>query len=215
MNSFRTFAHAFAFAAFAAVIPAAAHAGVLDRVQVKVGVAAVLPEESAKVSVIGGDVNISDEYVPTLQLEYFFNDHVSTELMCCFARHDVAAVNTALGRVNLGKVTHFPPTVTLKYRWTSLGALQPYVGAGVNYTHFFNEKTPSSGPVTAIEYGDSVGPALQAGFDYKLDDHWSVNVDARKIWINTDVTIQAGPTRIDAEVDVDPWVTTVGVGYRF
>lgn len=43
-----------------------ASADVLDRVQVKVGVSGVLPEESAKISVIGGDVDISDEYVPSL-----------------------------------------------------------------------------------------------------------------------------------------------------
>lgn len=192
-----------------------AHAGVLDNLQVKFGVSGVLPQEDARISTIGGDAKISDEYVPSLQLEYFFNEHVSAELLCCIARHDVAAVNTALGRVPLGKVTHFPPTVTLKYRWTNFGPFEPYVGAGVNYTHFFDEKVPAGGPVTHINYGDSVGPALQAGADYRLDDHWSLNLDVRKIWINTDVKIDAGPTRINASVDIDPWVTTVGVGYRF
>lgn len=205
-----------AFAAIAVLaLAGTANAGVLQNVQIKVGVAGVLPEEDARISAIGGTVDISDEYVPTVQVEYFFNEHVSTELMCCFARHDVAAVNTALGRVNLGKVTHFPPTVTLKYRATSFGPFQPYVGAGVNYTHFFNEKTPAGGPVTAIDYGDSVGPALQAGFDYRLNEHWALNADVRKIWINTDVKIQAGATRINADVDIDPWVTTLAVGYRF
>jgi outer membrane protein len=103
----------------------------------------------------------------------------------------------------------------LKYRWTNFGRVEPYVGAGVNYTHFFNEKIAPGGPVTDISYSDSVGPALQAGADFRLDDHWAINVDVRKIWINTDVRIQAGPTRIDANVDIDPWVGTVGVGYRF
>ena len=202
-------------AALAMGFAGTAHAGVLDRVQVKVGVSGVLPDEGASIGVIGGDVDISDEYVPSLQIEYFFTDNISAELLCCAARHDVAAVNTALGPVNLGKVTHFPPTATLKYRWKTLGAIEPYVGAGVNYTHFFDKEVPAGGPVTAIDYDDSIGPALQVGADYRLNEHWSLNLDVRKIWIQTDVTIQAGATRIDADVDIDPWVTTVAVGYRF
>ncbi|MBL8548541.1 MAG: OmpW family protein [Hyphomonadaceae bacterium] len=186
-----------------------------DHLQVKVGVAGVIPDAGADISLIGGDVDISDEWVPSVQLEWFFNENVSAELLCCIARHDVGAVDTALGPVDLGKVTHFPPTVTLKYRWTDFGPFEPYVGAGVNYTHFFNADAPDAGPVTGIQYDDSFGPALQIGADYRLNDRWSINIDARKIWIDTDVAIDAGATRIDASVDIDPWVFAVGIGYRF
>lgn len=210
---FRTIVAAAACAACA--FSGSASADILHNIQIKVGVSDIVPDESASISVIGGDVDISDEVVPTLQLEYFFNDHISAELLCCVATHDVQAVGTSLGTVNLGSVSHFPPTVTLKYRWTQFGALQPYVGAGVNYTHFYDDKLPAGGPVTSIKYDDSFGGALQAGADYKLNDHWSLNIDVRKIWISSDVTINAGPTRIDAAVDINPWVMTVGTGYRF
>lgn len=197
------------------LLGAPASADILKNIQVKVGVSAILPDESASISAIGGDVDISDAYVPTLQLEYFFTDRISAELLCCAAQHDVKAVGTALGVVDLGKVTHFPPTVTLKYHFTELGKFQPYVGVGANYTHFFDDELPAGGPITAISYDDSFGPALQAGADYRLDDHWSLNLDVRKIWINSDVTISAGATTINADVDIDPWVVTVGTGYRF
>jgi outer membrane protein len=183
--------------------------------QFKVGVSAVIPDESATISTIGGDIDISDEYVPSLQIEYFFTDNVSAELLCCVARHDVKAVGTSLGTVDLGKVSHFPPTLTVKYRWTEMGAWQPYVGAGVNYTRFFDDELPAGGPVTAIHYDDSFGGALQAGFDYKFDKHWSLNVDVRKIWISSDVELRAGATVINADVDVNPVVATVAAGYRF
>ncbi len=196
-------------AAFSLAAPSA-EARILDRLQIKVGVSAVLPDESASVSLIGGDVEISDEYVPSLQLEYFMTDHVSAELLCCIARHDVAA--TATGGIDLGQITHFPPTLTLKYRWNVENNFQPYVGAGVNYTHFFDE---DPGAVDSIEYEDSVGPALQAGFDYRLNEHWAVNVDVRRIWINSEVTIVAGANTINADVDINPWVASVGVGFRF
>jgi outer membrane protein len=183
--------------------------------QVKVGVSLIQPDESSNISVIGGEADISDEYVPTLQIEYFFNDNISAELLCCIAEHDVKAVNTALGTVDLGQVSHFPPTLTVKYHWTDMGAFQPYLGAGVNYTTFYDHELPAGGPVTSIHYDDSFGGALQAGFDYKLDDHWSLNVDVRKVWISTDVAISAGETQLSASVDVNPLIMTVGSGYRF
>lgn len=186
----------------------------LDNFQFKVGVSLIQPDESATISAIGGTVDISDEYVPSLQIEYFFTDNISVELLCCIATHDVSAINTSLGTVNLGEVSHFPPTVTAKYRWTDFGAFQPYLGAGVNYTTFYDDELPAGGPVTSIEYDDSFGGALQAGFDYKLDEHWALNFDIRKIWISTDVTLVAGAT-INADVDINPLVMTVATGYRF
>jgi outer membrane protein len=194
-----------AFAAIAALALAApAQAGVLDNFQVKVGVSGVLPDESGDPI----DVDISDEYVPSLQVEYFFNDHVSAELLCCVATHDVTAAG---GAIDLGEVTHFPPTVTLKYRWTNFGPVEPYVGAGVNFTSFIDSE-PSAG--RQVEYDSSVGPAIQAGFDYRLDDHWGLNFDVRRIWINTDVTI-SGDINATDEVDINPWVVSTGVAYRF
>ncbi|HEX2753597.1 MAG TPA: OmpW family outer membrane protein [Alphaproteobacteria bacterium] len=54
---------------------------------------------------------------------------------------------------------------------------------------------------------------MQAGLDYKLDDHWMLNVDVKKIYLNTDVSVNNGA--VTADVDLDPWVFGVGVGYRF
>jgi outer membrane protein len=191
-----------AFAAFALAAPA--QAGVLDNFQVKVGVSAVLPDESGAPI----DVDISDEYVPSLQIEYFFNDHVSAELLCCVATHDVTAAG---GAIDLGEVTHFPPTVTLKALWTNFGPIEPYVGAGVNFTSFIDSEPPAG---RRVDYDSSVGPALQAGFDYRLNEHWGLNFDVRRIWINTDVTI-SGDINATDEVDINPWVVSTGVAYRF
>lgn len=185
-----------------------------DKLYVKVGVTGVLPDESAKISAIGGTVDISDEYVPTVNLEYFFAPDFSAELICCIAPHDVAAINTAAGRVDLGEVTLFPPTITLKKHF-ELDGFKPYVGAGVNYTHFFNEELPAGGVATRIDYDDSFGFALQAGVDIPIAPQWFVNVDVKKVWIEPDVTIFAGPTRIDAEVEINPILTTIAVGYKF
>ena len=191
-------------AAAALVLAGPAHAGVLDNFQVKVGVSGVLPNESGDPI----DVEISDEYVPSLQIEYFFNDHISAELLCCVATHDVTAAG---GAIDLGEVTHFPPTVTLKHRWTNFGPFEPYVGAGVNFTSFIDSDPPAG---RHVDYDSSIGPALQAGVDYRIDEHWGLNLDVRRIWINTDVTISGDLAATD-EVDIDPWVVSTSIAYRF
>jgi len=194
-----------AVAAFTALALAApAHAGVLDNFQIKIGVSGVMPDESGDPI----DVDISDEWVPSAQIEYFFNDNVSAELLCCVATHEVTA---ASGAIDLGEVTHFPPTVTLKYRWTNFGQFEPYVGAGVNFTSFIDSEPPAG---LSVEYDSSVGPALQAGFDYRIDEHWGVNFDVRRIWINTDVTISGAINATD-EVEINPWVVSTSIAYRF
>jgi len=181
-----------------------AQAGVLDNFQIKVGVSAILPDENGDPI----DVSISDEVVPSLQVEYFFTDNISAELLCCVATHDVTAAG---GTIDLGEVTHFPPTVTLKYRWTNFGQFEPYVGAGVNFTSFIDSEPPAG---RHVDYDSSVGPALQAGVDYRLNEHWAVNFDVRRIWINTDVTI-SGDINATDEVDINPWVVSTSIAYRF
>jgi len=194
-----------ALAACAALaLTAPAQAGVFDGFQVKVGVSGVLPDESGDPI----DVDISDELVPSLQIEYFFNEHISAELLCCIATHDVTA---ASGAVDLGEVTHFPPTVTLKYRWTNFGPFEPYVGAGVNFTAFIDSEPPTG---RHVDYESSVGPALQVGVDYRFDEHWGLNFDVRRIWISTDVAI-SGDINATDEVEIDPWVVSTSIAYRF
>lgn len=186
----------------------------------------VLPDESADLSVagaaLGGDVKISDEYVPELDITYFFNKNVAAELILATTQHDVKATNVeAVGGadVNLGDVWVLPPTLTLQYHFDNGGQFKPYVGAGVNVTFFYNE---DEGPVAdGIDYDSSVGPALQAGFDYDLDGQpggWAFNADIKKIWINTEATVDfttALGATVKADVDIDPVVVGLGFGYKF
>jgi outer membrane protein len=57
------------------------------------------------------------------------------------------------------------------------------------------------------------GPALQAGLDVNLQDKWLLNVDVKKIWLNTDVFSNPS-TKID-DLDIDPWVVSFGIGKKF
>lgn len=174
---------------------------------------AVIPDESANITgaVTGTNVDISTTIVPEVDFTYFATDNIAFELIAAVTPHSVDTKTSSAGALDLGDVWLLPPTLTAQYHFTGLGAVKPYVGAGVNYTHFFNATKGTS--VTNAKYDDSFGPALQAGLDYKLDEHWFLNVDAKKVWINTDVKFSNAAVR--ADMDIDPWIVGVGFGYKF
>ncbi|MDE1206763.1 OmpW/AlkL family protein [Tenacibaculum larymnensis] len=171
----------------------------------------VLPNESATIGTIGGDVEIGKSFIPELDFTYYFTENIAVELILGTANHDVKAVNTALGNVNLGDVWLLPPTLTLQYHF-NISDFKPYVGAGVNYTIFYNA---DPGAVVDVDYENGFGYALQLGFDYDLDDTWFLNVDAKYIGLSTDVSVNAGVATVPAEVDINPLLIGFGVGMRF
>jgi outer membrane protein len=173
---------------------------------------AVIPQSSADISAIGGDTEITNAYVPELDLTWFFTKNIAVEAIAAITPHDVEATGTSLGTVDLGSVWLLPPTVLLQYHHPFANGFKPYVGAGINYTVFFHEDAPG-GTVTDIEYNDSFGYALQVGADYMLNEHWLVNLDLKKVFVSTDVSINNGA--INADVDINPWIVGVGLGYRF
>ena len=178
----------------------------------------VVPDESADITPIGGDADISTSVVPEFDITYFFTDNIAAELILGVTPHDVTAVGTSLGDVDLGDVTLLPPTLTVQYHFNPKGQVRPYAGVGVNYTLFFNEDLPSGTALDSIDYDSSLGFAVQAGVDYMLNERWFLNFDLKKVWINTDVTIDATTNLsavVEADVDIDPWIFGVGIGWRY
>jgi outer membrane protein len=188
------------------------------RWQVRLRAVGVAPDESAKIVIIGGDVAISNALIPELDFTYFFTEHFAAELILGTAKHDVKAINTAAGDVNLGSVWLLPPTLTAQYHFytSDQKVFKPYIGAGVNYTLFYNVK---SGDVAGVEYDNALGYAAQVGFDLMLDDTFFINLDVKRLFLSTDVTVDASNLApglsIPAEVDINPWLIGVGVGMKF
>ena len=174
----------------------------------------VTPDESADIETIGGDASISTAFVPEFDITYFFDENWSVELILATAKHDVEAVGTAAGDLDLGSVWLLPPTLTGQYHFTG-GNFVPYVGAGVNLTLFYGV---DEGPIADdVEYDTSLGFALQGGLDYMLNDKWFLNVDVKRLFLSTDVTVDAttalGAT-VGADVDINPWIIGFGVGVK-
>lgn len=193
--------------------------------QVRLRGVGVVPDESAKIDIIGGDVNVSTTFIPELDFTYFFTKNVSAELILGTTKHDVHTVASdisAVGgptsyNVDLGSVYLLPPTLTAQYHFIIADVFRPYIGAGVNYTIFYN--ADAGKVVKGIKYDNAFGYAFQGGFDLMVSDKYFINIDCKKLILNTKVKVDASNLAaglsIPADVDLNPWLVGFGVGMKF
>lgn len=188
---------------------------------------AVVPQESGDLKLNGttniGEANVKNDYIPEIDFSYFFTDNIAAELIAGTSRHSVnGSISSGLGgSVDIGKVSLLPPTLTAQYHFFTKERVSPYIGAGINWTLFYNEDAANKAngiglAITHTDYKNRFGFALQAGVDVALVGNWSLNFDVKKIFLKTDVTAQTnlGPV-VNSSVRLDPWLVGVGVGYRF
>jgi outer membrane protein len=118
-------------------------------------------------------IGVSDKTIPEVDISYFVTPNISAELVLTYPqKHDVY-----LDGKTIGTFKHLPPTLLAQYHFTPSSAFSPYVGLGVNWTTFSKNKILNG--TGSLEH-DSIGLALQAGFDYKLDKNWSLNLDGQQ-----------------------------------
>jgi len=157
----------------------------------------------------GLHVDVGQDVMPTLGFTYFLTDHVSVEAILGATQHEIRAQGGATD-VAVHKTWVLPPVVTLQYRPAPEARVSPYVGAGLNYMLFFSGKDENG---FTVDLKNGLGYALQAGADVHVTGPWTLNLDVKKVWFNTEATINGGALKSD--VNIDPWVVSVGFGRKF
>lgn len=164
-----------------------------------------------------------------ITFDYQYTDNIVFELIAAtpFSHHVVGAGNlTGVGDitdVHLASVKHLPPTLVAQYHFLEPNAkFRPFIGAGLNYTVFFDEEASSTLKAVLntddvkVELDSSFGIALQAGFNYHLNEKWGIHAMVSKMDINTDASVYADKTKVlTSDVELDPVVAMVGVKYKF
>ena len=177
---------------------------------VRGGIASVVPGGSYS-SVASGtyDLRADSDIQAGASISYMMTDNMSVNLLAATPfEHDIEA--SQLGGSSVGSTKHLPPTVTVS--WFPLAgqglAFKPYVGAGVNYTTFWDEEIALGN----LSLDDSVGLAAQAGVDVPLDENWSVGAAAYYADIETDAKLNGADI---GTVEIDPMIYRLHVGYSF
>lgn len=182
-------------------------------IMVKAGVINVSPkDDNAKIAGVG-KVQVKDDTQLGLTGTYMLTPHVGVEVLAATPfKHKVE-----IDGKTVGTTKHLPPTVSLQYYPMDSGSvIQPYVGAGINMTFFFDEAgivkgdSSSAGPL-----GDSFGLSVSAGANYHIDDNWMANVGVWYMDIDSELEGTNDLLGGDYTVEIDPIVVMAGVGYKF
>ncbi|WP_417506122.1 OmpW family outer membrane protein [Marinomonas gallaica] len=173
---------------------------------VRGGLINVMPDESST----GLDLGVGNDLQVGLTATYMYSDNVGIELLAATPfTHDV----TLAGAGKIGEVSHLPPSLMAQYYFGNAeSTVRPYVGAGLNYTVFFDEETTGAIAGTDLDLDNSFGLALQAGVDYNISKNLFVNASLWYMDISTDVKLDGVKS---AELDIDPLGFMASVGYTF
>ncbi|KFX07424.1 membrane protein [Pectobacterium betavasculorum] len=201
----------------AALMPALAQAHQAGDFIVRAGSATVRPSESSD-NVLGslGSFQANNNTQLGLTFSYMVTDNIGVELLAATPfNHNIGLRSTG----TIAEVKHLPPSLVAQYYFGDKeDTLRPYLGVGVNYTLFFDEKfndTGKSAGLSDLSLKNSWGIAAQAGLDYNLDKNWLLNMSVWWMDIDTDVKFKAGNDQQSVHTRLDPWVFMFGVGYRF
>lgn len=205
------------FLFLAALLPGAVSAHEAGDFIFRAGTATARPTEGSD-NVLGlGSFDVSNNTQLGLTLSYLITDNIGVELLAATPFQHKVGLN-ALGTI--AEVKHLPPTLMAQYYFgDKRDALRPYLGIGVNYTTFFDEKfndTGSNAGLSNLSMKDSWGIAGQAGLDYLVNENWLINMSVWWMNIETDVDFDvAGGEHQSISTRLDPWVFMFSAGYRF
>lgn len=174
--------------------------------------------------VVGGlEVDVDDDTQLGLTFAYMVTDSIGVELVGATPfTHDII-LDTGGSGVVIGETSHLPPTLLAQFYAPQLGPVRGYLGAGVNYTLFFDDSIDDAvvspllgGADVDVKLSNSVGFAWEVGADFLINENWLLNASVWNIDIDTEARLYVNDARVDKiDVEIDPWVYMVGVGYRF
>ena len=153
-------------------------------------------------------VAVEDDTQAYATISYMLKENIALELLVATPfTHEIYGTGAVTTKV--GEASQLPPTFSVQYHFSPKQSFRPYVGGGINYTTFFSEKPTA--PLTSLSLDDSIGLAVQAGFDMDINKDWFFNADIRYINIETTATTNLGTV----DVEINPTVISLGVGTKF
>ena len=212
--------------------PAAAHeAG--DWI-LRAGPATVDPDTDSDLIDIAGlatlpnGVDVDDNTQLGITGVYMISDKWGVELLAATPfSHDIKLEDAP---IKAGDTKHLPPTLSLQY-YPEMGGnnFHPYVGLGFNATIFFEEDVDDElnlaldgivglppGTVDAdLSLDDSYGLSAQIGFDYMISENLLINGAIWWIDIDTEAKISTAIADVKFDVEIDPMVYFLSIGYKF
>jgi len=113
------------------------------------------------------------------------------------------------------------PTLLLNYKFLEESSpWRPYVGIGINYTHFYDRTSTAAGDAiaggpTVISLSDSWGPAGTIGIFYKLPQNWSIDASFSLAKVKSDLEANTSGVVRKTTINFNPRAFVLSAGYSF
>ncbi|MGH7156179.1 MAG: OmpW/AlkL family protein [Acetobacteraceae bacterium] len=204
--------------ALLAAIPLAAHAQPTQKWEVSFDVTGVLMHPSASADIAGMPVPgasaaVDNSVTATIDLAYFVTPNIAIDLYAGIPPKTAFKAAGSIGAIGTVATTRYGPAVlSLEYHFRGLGRWEPYVGAGVTYTAFFNTQGAALSNATL---SNAWGGAIKAGVRYFINPAWALHFYVQQVFVSTRLSAQLGPLPVSAKVTLDPTVIGAGFSYRF
>ncbi len=152
----------------------------------------------------------------TASVDYYINENFVMEGFLGFFRTeeiDFTSDLTNLGgevQSATGAVGLFPVGLIAQYHPAPHGDISPYIGAGYHYTFF-------SSSLDGIDYENASGPVAQIGADWRFKGDYIFSFDIKKVWMETTADFRefSGGIARTKEIDYNPFIVSIGFGYKF
>ena len=154
-------------------------------------------------------VNVDGAFGLTGSVDYFVTPQLAVDLLLAVPyQHDI----NLNGGDKVASTRHLPPTLSLVWYPQLSETVHPFIGAGLNYTMFFDEKTTGALAGSKLKLDDSFGIAGVVGVAVDFGPKWSVSADVRYFDIDTKAKLDGASI---GDVAIDPFGYGLSVGYRF
>jgi outer membrane protein len=175
-------------------------------------------------------INLSVNNVNTPYFAYLrrITDHLQLEVAAGVppTTHTIGRGPAFLGSVpfngqEVATAKWFSPSVLLDYSFFEERArFRPYVGAGFNYTHFYDRYSTAAGNAanggpTTTDLTDSFGPAGTAGLSYRFTDRISAIASFSIATVRSNYDSNTSGIDRRTTVDFHPTTWVLAVGYSF
>ena len=139
---------------------------------------------------------------------------------------------------NIATTDAYTPTFLAKYHFGKIDSkIRPYVGAGLMYGYFNDVKINpgvnaelNSNPILAalkpeigkVKVDDAIAPVAIVGVDYNINQNWYTTASVSYAHLSTTATLDVVSQKNNetilqgkSNIEINPLVSYVGIGYRF
>ena len=168
----------------------------------------VVNPKSGNGHLAGMKASIDSDTRPTASIEYLLTPNWGVEALVALPFHH----EVKLDGQRAATTKQLPPVIGVNYHFLPDAEVSPFVGLGLNYTHFFDTKGRGILQGAHVTAKDSWGAAAHAGVDVKLSQNWLLTADVRWIDIRSHIHVDGAGV---GTAKIDPWVYGLSFGYRF